>query len=250
MSRSTPRRSRRAAAVALPRLVLFDLDDTLCDYSAARARRLRLAFSGGDDSGASGLRRLDLDRLVEASIAMHPHGTDHFPRLLERFGVADPELAERAASWYQANRFHGLELFPQALPVIERLRSSRRNPPRVGVITNGPAEVQREKVTLLGIDRVADFVLISGEFGIEKPDRAIFDEALRLGGVAASEAIMVGDSLDHDIAGARAAGITSVWINPVGRARRRGEPKPDHILRRLDELPRLLEGPVSDADRC
>jgi putative hydrolase of the HAD superfamily len=65
----------------------------------------------------------------------------------------------------------------------------------------------------LGIDRLVDFVLVSGEFGSEKPDRAIFEEALRLGVPRRNGPIMVGDSLEHDIAGAQAAGITAVWIN-------------------------------------
>jgi len=245
----TRQRIRAAIPDAL-RLVLFDLDDTLCDYAGARASRLRRAFSGGDDPTAHDHLALDLDRLVEASIAMHPHGVDHFPRLLAAFGVGDPAVAERAARWYRANRFLGLELFPEALPAIEAVRSSLPGSPAIGVVTNGPADVQREKVTLLGIDRAADFVIISGEFGAEKPAPAIFDEALRLGGAAASEAIMVGDSLDHDIAGAQAVGMASVWVNRTGGAPRQSGPRPDVVIRRLEELPALLQRRGRPAGGC
>src|SRR4051795_7899125 len=98
-----PRRPSQSVAL---RLILFDLDDTLCDYASARRERLRIAFSGAlDTAGKTGV---DLDRLVGDSIAIHPHGTDHFPELLNRYGVGDPALAEAAGVWYQTNRFHGL----------------------------------------------------------------------------------------------------------------------------------------------
>lgn len=48
---------------------------------------------------------------------------------------------------------------------------------------------------------------------VGKPGRLLFDRALELAGVAASDAVMVGDSLDTDVAGARRAGIDSVWIS-------------------------------------
>ncbi len=232
------------------RLVLFDLDDTLCDYSSARERRLRTAFSGGDDPTAHAPLNLDLERMVAVSIALNPHGVDHFSRLFADLGIADPGCAERAAGWYQRNRFFGLDLFPEALRVIAWLRSTRGWSSRIGVVTNGPAEIQREKVILLGVDRLADFVLVSEEFGSEKPGRAIFPQALRLGGATAGEAIMVGDSLEHDIAGARAVEIASVWINRFGRTILPTEPVPDFIVQRLKELPCLPRLAGSHGDRC
>ena len=76
----------------LPRLVLFDLDDTLCDYAGARALRLRLAFSLDLKSGAEGEvpaaeHRRDLDRMIADLLALHPHGADHFPDLFRHHGI-------------------------------------------------------------------------------------------------------------------------------------------------------------------
>src|SRR5919109_3159761 len=100
-----------------PRLILFDLDDTLCDYARARALRLRLAFSldlleVGADGGPKAER--DLDHMIADSLAMHPHGCEHFPELFRRPGIADPAIAESASNWYRANRYHGLALFADA----------------------------------------------------------------------------------------------------------------------------------------
>jgi HAD superfamily hydrolase (TIGR01549 family) len=220
--------------------VLFDLDDTLCDYAAARALRLRRAFCGGDDPTAHDHLGLDLDRMIAQSIARNPHGTDHFLQLFADLGIVDPASAHRAANWYQANRFFGLALVPEAEEVIAQIRGECRGATRIGIVTNGPALIQREKVDRLGIERLVDFVLVSGEFGVEKPGPGIFEEALRLGGTEANKAIMVGDSLDCDIAGAHSLGITSVWVNPRGRALLPSEPEPDHVIHRLAEFPDLL----------
>lgn len=219
---------------------MFDLDDTLCDYAAARLVRLRRAFAGPDPL-APLVADEALERMIAASLAIHPHGSDHFADLFAAHGVGDARSAAEAAEWYRANRFHGLALFPDAAKVVATVRSLFPGQPvSIGVVTNGPADVQRAKIRLLGIDWLADFALVSGEFGAWKPDRAIFGEALRLGGVMASEAIVVGDSLDHDIAGAAAAGIRSVWINRARRPRLDGEPAPDHEVAGIAEVPDLL----------
>ena len=217
---------------------MFDLDDTLCDYASARVVRLRTAFSLALNSTESA-RGIDLDELIAQSLAMHPHGTDHFRELFAQHGIDDEEVAETAGEWYRTNRFHSLSLFADTVETLEAVR--RLQPPRtIGMITNGPAEVQRAKIDLLDIERHVDFLLISEEFGAWKPDPSIFEEALRLGNADPSGAIFIGDSPEHDIAGAQAAGIRSVWINPTGRAWTDGVALPDYVARDLGEVRVLL----------
>lgn len=64
----------------------------------------------------------------------------------------------------------------------------------------------------LGFDEYLDFAIASDTFGVEKPDRRIFEEGLRLAGVSAERAIYVGDSPEADVAGARSVGIHPVLI--------------------------------------
>lgn len=221
------------------RLVIFDLDDTLCDYAGARAQRLRIAFSTAFEHSTA--RPPDLDDVIAASLAIHPHGTDHFPELLARFGVHSPKAANAAVEWYRANRFHGLALFPDALETL-RLARGIRGDRRIGIVTNGPAEVQRAKIDLLALHAHVDFVIVSGEFGVDKPDPAIFTEALHLGGASASETIVIGDAAEFDIAGAHRSGIRSVWINRTSEPWRNDEFRPDHEVRHLRALHPLLQG--------
>lgn len=223
---------------APPHLVLFDLDDTLCDYAGARAGRLRIAFSTALAHAPNGGSGIDLDHLIGESLAIQPHGSDHFAPLLARHGV-DPAAADAARRWYQTNRFLGLMLFEDALETLAVVRAALPER-RIGVITNGPAEVQRDKIALLELTAHVDFTLISGEFGVAKPDPAIFHEALKLGHATAGETVFIGDSPEHDIAGAQAAGIRAIWINRSG-VPWRAEMTPDDEVDSLTAVRALLD---------
>ena len=227
-----------------PKAVIFDLDDTLCDYAAAREARLRRAFTLSR-CGFPPVKAIDLDRMIADSIQMHPHGADHFAELFARFGIADVRAAEDAADWYRKNRFHGLRLFPETEAVFTTVRNAvSADGPKaarpIGIVTNGPTEVQHAKLELLGIDRLVDFVLVSEEFGVAKPDPQIFREALRLAGVRPGEAVFVGDSAEFDMAGAQAAGMPTIWVNRHRQHWTEPGPPPTRQIRTLVELPQLL----------
>ena len=86
-----------------------------------------------------------------------------------------------------------------------------------------------------GLLELVDGVVTSAVVGAAKPDASIFRHALELTGVDKAEAVHVGDSLDNDVAGARAAGIRAVLV------KRDGDPPPEvATVRSLAELPALL----------
>ena len=70
-------------------------------------------------------------------------------------------------------------------------------------------------------------VAISGELGVAKPDPAIFRFALDKLGIGAANTWHVGDSLASAVAGAKAAGLTAVWLNRGGLTRLPQDPSPD-----------------------
>ncbi len=200
MSAITSRLRRR------PRALLFDLDNTICDHRSSLRIRLDHAFApfifDPDQRSAA----------VTASVEIATDGTSHFGELLLRFDVAHPEAAEEAVARYRSDRYRGLELYGDALDVLESIRDEFI----VGMITNGPTDIQQPKIDLLAIEHLFDFTLISESTGFWKPDPRIFELALELAGVAAHEAIYIGDSPGHDVAGAQAAGIPAVWMNRTG----------------------------------
>lgn len=98
--------------------------------------------------------------------------------------------------------------YPEVHEVLERLRGRYT----ILLLTNGPADLQREKIHAAGLEEFFDQILISGELGFGKPDPSFFEEALRRSGVRAREALMFGDSLERDILGARGVGIRGVRV--------------------------------------
>jgi putative hydrolase of the HAD superfamily len=79
-------------------------------------------------------------------------------------------------------------------------------------VTNNTLAEQSEKLATFGLAPFVTALVTSEEVGVAKPDGRIFAAALARLGCAAHEAVMVGDSWIHDVAGARAAGIAAVWF--------------------------------------
>jgi len=91
----------------------------------------------------------------------------------------------------------------------------------------------------LGLDRLLDSSTFSADAGWRKPSPRIFRRALADLGVEAEATVMVGDRVDEDIAGARAAGLRTVLLrqhrhedDPAGLA--------DAVIERIQELPALV----------
>ena len=107
------------------------------------------------------------------------------------------------------------------------------------VVTNGFVEVQYEKFEKSGLRDCFAHIVLSEEVGCQKPNPRIYEEALRMNGVSAEEAVMIGDSWNSDIQGAINAGIDQIWI------RKSQDPLPNgqsatYIVKSLAEVMEIL----------
>ena len=107
------------------------------------------------------------------------------------------------------------------------------------VVTNGFVEVQYEKFDKSGLRDCFAHLVLSEEVGCQKPNPRIYEEALRMNGVSAEEAVMIGDSWNSDIQGAINAGIDQIWI------RKSQDPLPEgqsatYIVKSLAEVMEIL----------
>ena len=135
---------------------------------------------------------------------------------LERCGgdAADAPSLVRA---YIRHQRSGHPQIPGAVDLVRRLHAAGRP---VGILTNGPPDIQRLKLDQLGIDECFSSIVISGEAGLGKPDPRVFEQALGELGAPPDDAVMIGDSWNRDVEGATAAGLRSIWISN-GRAPQR-----------------------------
>jgi putative hydrolase of the HAD superfamily len=118
--------------------------------------------------------------------------------------------------------------YPEVPDVLARLRAGGA---RLAVVSNWDISLH-DVLERTGLRPLVDAVVISAELGVAKPDPAIFRAALDRLGAPADGAVHVGDSLEHDVAGARAAGLEAVLVA------RNGAPAPQGVraVRSLAEL--------------
>jgi putative hydrolase of the HAD superfamily len=155
---------------------------------------------------------------------------------LDEHGINDTSLAEQLAEAFPVERRKRHVLLPGAEEVLKAFRGRFK----LGLITNGAADLQREKIEGSGLARYFDSITISGEVGVGKPDAKIFSTALASLHADPGTTMMVGNSLKSDIAAAQAIGLRAIWFNRTG-ADPPEEIQPDAEIADLSELPLLIE---------
>jgi putative hydrolase of the HAD superfamily len=133
-----------------------------------------------------------------------------------------------------ADRSISFNPYPEAREVLEELKSLCVP---LYVVSNWDIELEKV-LDDLGWTEYFDGIVGSATLGVEKPEREIFDEALRLSGVPAGRAVMVGNDPVSDVRGASEAGVDTVYV-----ARRdREAPEATYVLPDLRGLPGIVRG--------
>ena len=227
--------------------LLFDLDDTLLDYSGGVDRSWTEACTAcGAPAGIDPVTLVaaiaETRRWFWDDPARHRRervnmlgAWQHIVEFaLERLGRPAPDLAEAIARDYAARRRAVMRLFPDSLACLTELR--RRGIP-LALVTNGDASQQRYKIERHDLARYFDAIVIEGEFGAGKPDEAVYWHALGALRMKPGEALMVGDHLEWDVGAPQRLGLTGVWMDRGGLGLPHGSAvQPHRIIRSLDEL--------------
>lgn len=239
------------------RVVLFDLGNTLVydKYDAGTWETLYqraedalwtslhaagVAAAGSDLFGRRetlfhhyyNLRENDLDEPGIGNILKRALEADKIPISDEVLKTALRAMyAVTQANWYAED---------DALQTVQTLQ---RRGFRLGVISNG-ADDENTYMLLekAGLRSYFEFVLSSAAFGRRKPDPDIFRAALNYFDMPPEEAVMVGDTLEADIAGANQLGIFTIWVTRrVGdRQNLDGRIRPGAQVEDLAEIPDIL----------
>jgi len=151
-------------------------------------------------------------------------------RASERAGLPEPGGGCFEALFERFAEARSWRLFDDVLPTLTTLR---RQGLRLGVVSNFDSRLHRI-CGGLGLTPLLDAVVASAEAGHAKPARAIFDAAIAGIGVPAGRCLMVGDSPDADVAGARAAGCQALLLDRSGASSRAD------AVHTLAVVPRLL----------
>lgn len=222
--------------------VLLDADNTLFDFDAAEEAALARALGAwGCPLDPQVLSRyLEINRDLWAAFDRGEVEQDHL--LVERFRLLGEALG-RPWDPSAVNDAYLTALGEESrlLPGAEALcRSLKEAGCRLALATNGAARVQHARLEGSPLRDLFSGVFISGEMGVQKPQRAFFDRALEaLGETDRRRAVMVGDDLGSDIRGGIGAGLDTIWYAPRGQAAP-ADLAPTYIARDFEEIRAII----------
>ncbi|MED4752673.1 HAD family hydrolase [Brevibacillus choshinensis] len=224
--------------------ILFDLDDTLFDFSACWEK-------GMQHTVATHPLTADLDGAALLT-ALRRHGDDLWVDVIaKRYDFTQYRQLRLQRSMADFNRQVSVEEvdgFQQAYaaacmdavtpdPAVQELIAELASRYTLGIVTNGPVDMAFIKLSRLGLSDYfpKEHVFLSELIGYHKPDPRIYATVLEELGVEASQVLFVGDTWEADVSGAMDAGLSAVWINPRGK-----KPETSHeplaTIERLEQL--------------
>ena len=162
-----------------------------------------------------------------------------FLRLFQVKGVnASPELAVQTGELFRRESLIYIRLYDGAIELLKTLRADGR---RLWLLSNAQRIFTMYELRSLGLEEYFDGIYLSSDYGCKKPDRRFFEILLKERGIRPESAVMIGNDGLCDIAGAKAVGLSTVYIrsniSPI-------EPLPeaDFVLETMDlhKLKRIL----------
>lgn len=199
------------------RAVLYDLDGTLVDHEhAARAGVESWSRALGLPAG-QWQRWLTIER--RWFTAFENGEVSHLGQRVERCRefIGRPELSDDEALTlyedYLAVYRSNWVAYPDALPSLQTALGRGLT---VGILTNGAEEMQRAKLERTGLWLDGMIMCATVELGAPKPQPESYRAALSKVGASAGHTVMIGDSWENDVAGARRAGLHAVHLDRSG----------------------------------
>ncbi len=156
------------------------------------------------------LERIHFTQVLLGKLSVEEARAERFRHAFLNRGIeVDHNTACNAAEIYR----NAYQKVVRKVSGAEQLLKTFKKSYKIGIVTNNLIEEQVQKLKNLGLDGYVDSLVTSEEIGHTKPHPLIFETAMKRLGVTPAETIMIGDSWEHDIAGAFKLGIKCLWLN-------------------------------------
>lgn len=224
------------------KFLIFDADHTLLDFDKAEKIAITEILEDighdYDDSTIEIYKNINTSlwkKFEKNEINQNEIKNERFRLFFEQTGIKYSYL--KASEDYLLYLSRGSYLIPGAYDLINKLK----NDYLLGLLSNGISKVQHPRLERSVLNELFDYIVISGDVGINKPDPRIFN-------ILADKAdfhdknmmLMIGDSLTSDILGGMNYKIDTCWYNPFGKLNVSGI-IPTYEIEKLDELLDILE---------
>lgn len=219
------------------KILLFDLDDTLLDFTGDEKRAIKTVLSSHGLPSSDDV--LDVYYTIEnwqvfemGNITSKTVITTRFLQLLKMLKAKNPSSL---ADEYYDLMLKSHKLISGALKLLRGLKAAGY---RLYITTNGYPEFQRKRIKDARIEKFFDGIFISEEIDRRKPTPAFYNYVFdRIPESKRSNMLIIGDAQTSDILGGKNAGIDTCWYNPRGKA---GRHKPTYEIKYFEELEKII----------
>jgi len=224
------------------RAVIFDFYSTLVDINTNESKKeifdslsLYLQYYGVNNN-AEKLRmalQLEKERYLATREEHYPEVDLEtvFKNILRKEGLDNPFLAESCCKLFRLLSRERLQLFPDSLPVLKKLK---RNGYPLAILSDAQKVFCLEEGEILGLNQFFNYFVLSTYFGFRKPDPRLFTIACTLLNTNPAEAVYIGNDPGTDIKGAKQIGMQAILLDREQKNKDR-EPKPDYYANDLWE---------------
>ena len=225
--------------------LFFDLDHTIWDFDRNSAESIaelfdtfRLADAGIASAAEFSQHFIAINRQLWADYDRNiiTHGyirENRFPLVFQALGVDQSAVHADLNTEYLNLLPRKPHLLESAREVLDHLKGRYT----MHIITNGFAEIQSVKMDSAEISHYFTHVVTNGVIDAKKPDPVIFQYALDISGADVAESLMIGDSYEADILGAKGVGMDTVFYNTAGAV---ANDPPTYNIRHWNELMAIL----------
>jgi putative hydrolase of the HAD superfamily len=229
--------------------IVFDIDETLVDHYKAIEKALHI-FHGKKSLAEKTTvpelikywdqaERIFFELYLQGKMTILQQRIARIQYVYKQFRIELNESeAKKTIEEYLLHYQDCWELFSDVAECLDSLKEYK-----LGIISNGDSVQQRMKLERTGIVNHFSMTLISGDIGIPKPKKEIFEEALKRLDVNASEAIYVGDDPIKDVEGALSAGIFPVLIDRYNKKTTQVKASVK-IVQHLKDFQKVIKGTI------
>lgn len=223
-------------------IILFDLDNTIFDFSRAEHMALAKTLTEiGIEPKKEILDKYSVINLAQWKLLEQKKITRselkirRYKLFFEELGVDYPP--QEAAKMYE----HFLGIGHYYIEGAEKMLEEFSKKYSLYLVTKGITNVQTRRIASAGLEKYFKGIFISEEIGHDKPSREYFEYCFEhMENFTKDRAIIIGDSLSSDILGGINAGIRTVWFNSKGEPKNPEIPA-DYEITHLDQVKTLLE---------
>lgn len=226
--------------------LIFDVDDTLYDMTQPFQRAYQKLWKDKYEVDVAALFRVSreysnaiFDKVVNKEISVDESGVYRMKMAMKDFGY---NISDEEALMFQLNYRHFQSDIVLSKTMKQLLDYCVANEIRLGVLTNGVSEHQHKKINGLGLQRwmKEEEMFVSDDIGFSKPDVRAFQMIEKAMNLNKEDTWYVGDSIEHDICGAKGAGWHTIWLDRRGNQLKASDPKPEIIVPTEEELFSLI----------